>query len=41
MLVAIVPTYYVTWDNSKAGPRQLEYYDILVRTGCGILGQVL
>jgi hypothetical protein len=23
MLVATVPTYYVTWNNSQAGPRQL------------------
>jgi hypothetical protein len=41
MLVANVSTYYVTWDNSKAGPRELEYCDILVRMGSGILGQVL
>jgi hypothetical protein len=41
MLVAIVPTFSVTWDKSKAAPRHLEYYDILVWTGCGILGQVL
>jgi hypothetical protein len=32
MLVAIVSIYCVTWDNSKAGPRQLEYCGILVRT---------
>jgi hypothetical protein len=41
MLVSIVSTYCVTWDNSKAGPRQLEYYDILVQASCGNLGQVL
>jgi hypothetical protein len=41
MLVVPVPTYCVTWDNSKAGPRQLEYCDILVWVGYGILGQVL
>jgi hypothetical protein len=38
MLVAIVPTLSVTWDKSKVAPRQLEYCDILVWTGCGILG---
>jgi hypothetical protein len=41
MLVATISTYCVIWDNSKAGPRQLEYCDILVRVGCGILDQVL
>jgi hypothetical protein len=41
MLVAIVPTFSVTWDKSMAAPRKLEYCDILVWTGCGILGQVL
>jgi hypothetical protein len=41
MLVSTVPTYRVIWDNSKAGPRWLEYCDILVWVGCGILGQVL
>jgi hypothetical protein len=38
MLVAIVTTYCVAWDNSKARPRELEYYDFLVRASCGILG---
>jgi hypothetical protein len=37
MLVAIVPTYHVTWDNSEVGPRHLEYCDILTWAGCGIL----
>jgi hypothetical protein len=37
MLVATVPIYYVTCDNSLAGPRQLEYCDILAQAGCGIL----
>jgi hypothetical protein len=37
MLVAIVPTYHVTWDNNDAGLKQLEYCDILARAGCGIL----
>jgi hypothetical protein len=41
MLVAIVPTYCVTCDNSKARPKRLEYYGILIRVGYGILGQVL
>jgi hypothetical protein len=41
MLVAILPTFSVTWDKSKATPRQLEYCDILVWTDYGILGQVL
>ena len=41
MLVATVPNYCVIWDNSKAGPRQLEYYDILVWAGYDILCQVL
>jgi hypothetical protein len=41
MLVVNVPTYCVTWNNSKARPKWLEYYDVLVRVGCGILGQVL
>jgi hypothetical protein len=39
--VATVPTYCIAGDNSKAGPRQLEYCDILVRAGYDILGQVL
>jgi hypothetical protein len=39
MLVATVLTYRVIWDNSKAGPRWLEYCGCPV--GCGILGQVL
>jgi hypothetical protein len=30
MLVAIVPTFSVTWDKSKAAHRQLEYCDILI-----------
>jgi hypothetical protein len=38
MLVATVPTYCVTWENSKAGPKWLEYCGILVRVGYGILG---
>jgi hypothetical protein len=37
MFVATIPTYCVTWDNSKAGPKQPEYCDILAREGCGIL----
>jgi hypothetical protein len=38
MLVATVPTYCVTWDNSKTRPKWLEYCGILVRAGCDILG---
>jgi hypothetical protein len=41
MLVEIVPTYCVTSDNSEAGPKYLECCGIVVRVGCGILGQIL
>jgi hypothetical protein len=38
MLAATIPTYC---DNSKVEPKYLEYCGIMVRVGCGILGQVL